>query len=91
MATSEERTHSDVLSFPKMLGHGYLLDTDEKEPSRWRWPYIVTENVHSDGDQSHPPGQLFGTGLDHYDPDEDYEYQGVLPHVMRTLKRTCSV
>ncbi|KAF9357587.1 hypothetical protein BGX34_009296 [Mortierella sp. NVP85] len=86
MATSEKRIHGDILSFPKMLGHGYLLDTDEKEPSKWRWPYIVTENVHSGGHQSHPPGQLFGTGLDYYDSDEDYEYQSVIPLVMRTLK-----
>ncbi|KAG0245942.1 hypothetical protein B0O80DRAFT_463970 [Mortierella sp. GBAus27b] len=82
MATSEERTHSQVLSFPKMLGHGYLLDTDQVAPSHWRWPYIVTENKQCRANDH----LLFGSALDYYESEEDDGYQKLLPLLTRTLQ-----
>ncbi|KAF9930519.1 hypothetical protein BGZ65_005320, partial [Modicella reniformis] len=90
LAFSENRTHSPVLSFPKMLGHGYLLDTDQvAEPSHWRWPYIVTENgLCRDGadHQTSSGSPLFGLAQDYLMPDDDNGYHNLLPLVMRTLR-----
>ncbi|KAG0291882.1 hypothetical protein BGZ98_002821, partial [Dissophora globulifera] len=40
---AEKRPQSQILSTPKMLGYGCLLDSDQAASTDWRWPYIIME------------------------------------------------
>ncbi|KAI7829572.1 hypothetical protein BC939DRAFT_474129 [Gamsiella multidivaricata] len=79
-----ERPQDDILSFPKMLGHGYLLATDQVAASEWRWPYIITENmqcIHPDYRISEVPHV---TAHD-FTPRDKQGYYSLLGPILRTL------
>ncbi|KAF8976183.1 hypothetical protein BGZ46_008478 [Entomortierella lignicola] len=81
-STKKTPTNDDILSTPKMLGHGYLFDIDQVGPSEWRWPYIVMENEEY---KNRPNGTRLSTAED-FMPREKKGYNSLLPPILRTLK-----
>ncbi|KAF9361997.1 hypothetical protein BGX26_008169 [Mortierella sp. AD094] len=84
-ATTEKRTSNDILTTPKMLGHGYLFDIEQVVPSEWRWPYIVMANELCRSPESRPGGAQLSTAED-FMPRDAKGYESFLSPILRTLK-----
>ncbi|KAF9112155.1 hypothetical protein BGX27_003891, partial [Mortierella sp. AM989] len=83
-AIREKGARNDLLSTPEMLGHGYLFDVDQVQPSDWRWPYIVMANEHRRSSEIRPDGAVLRTAED-FMPWDAKGYSSLLPPILRTL------
>ncbi|KAG0208055.1 hypothetical protein BGX28_000875 [Mortierella sp. GBA30] len=73
LATPAGSVLDRVLTPPRMLGYGYLLDRQASNPTAWRWPFIVAEAV---SDQAEARKSM---------PEDESGYNILLPPMLRTL------
>ncbi|KAF8936207.1 hypothetical protein BGZ58_004468 [Dissophora ornata] len=83
--TAEARAQHHVLSSPKMLGYGYLLNADQAAPLDWRWPYVVMENeLCQESSERTSDSQL--VAAKEYMPEDKSGYVDLLLPILRVLQ-----
>ncbi|KAG0027660.1 hypothetical protein BGZ82_008825 [Podila clonocystis] len=79
-----KRKTPQILSSPKMIASGFLLD--EETSSKWRWPYVLMEALQASRDESEmdlEENPLVESG--DYMPDNSEDYGTLLRPIFQTL------